>query len=1173
MHVFTNVQLKFFLVAFSILFAFGNYAQAMEAAAARPEPTHVALFFFTNSATAMEAAAVRPDEPTDAEILEAAQKVLDSGNCWGFSEVISRKKTVLSRQIQRQIMGFKFADGRSLVDVLCAFYDTSVVRRLFDLVDTPHLTNYLITASLKNGLLLTSKLKVPGDTSEVAEICGTYFDVNIRQAFQGVLSKKELTYDDIDFVKFLISQPLSHEQKVAIKGILESWRGQREGSVTTGTIVHLLSNAPYCLHALFNITGLGLFQEVDADGKTPFTKNLVEALDAALRIQVQGTDYYNFVIEQIRPYMVAAVQDRLATANLREIAFLLKFPFDDSQKSVLQAQLMDFRFDRGGKTLAHGFVDGHMHASLCDLVKIVGPGILEVPNTDGALPLTQENFPAFFQRIDMDECDKDALMLMVPFIHGHFSDFLGDIFQKTLGTIRAEKYVNYHVKPDFLKLFHMCPDLFEGLGLEDVTYMIPTLSEGPRGREFLRGYEVDGVSLLRRYAQICDDATRACADGVRSTRDYQAEESLAGMILGYLSDGIPLPEGDLRLEHISLLTGKLSGIPEGREFLRRYEFGGISLLKHYAQMYDDRRRDDSDDLGVLWRRSCQVEEDLVTMVQVYLSDGIPLPEGDLGLEHMGFLIHRFSRAPESHEYLRKFKVGSVSLLKHYAQMYDDAIKSDADDDRGMKAHQAQAGLESLVRVYFEDGIDFPRQDLNITQQNAFVLSGVGFDTLLPFIQHYRNSRGENWAHWVCAGAINLSDDVDSTSVFALFNQADHEGNTPIQVLANQGIRTPYHLSSILRAIPELAGIPLQGQTTFLMLLAVNDISAYNRLMQEPADIAWMQQHNPGRYANYLRRKELLNAACDLVDDYGHSARSIAAMHEAEDGVDDYSGGRYRRYSVSDVLFRNACEKMPFDTDIWQKMGAFPYVKTNSHQWLNAVFERKPTDDTMAFFHQSVDVKRRENVNRLWQAYFEAHDSEQQARLQAEELRQRLAGHGDLRWIESEKQAVEANNRMYIVIRCLEALRNIVPPSEEDDAAPTYSMKTATINLLTGRSSFGFNLHLQLTDKEAFIMLESIGDLTQGVTDITALAQSFNQEPVDSLTREGLRALKIHQRMCAEVAVFLCQNPHGLLRANSTTYKAVDEIVTPVFGEASSAATLKKRSEGGVIPDFIFDGGV
>ncbi len=979
MLIFPVYRLKKILIAFFVFFTFANYAQGMEG----------------------------PPEPTGGEILDAAQKAVKSGNCWDFSGIINRKTTTISPEVQEQLMALESADGRqSLVDVLSTYYDALLVKKLFELCDIQHLKNYLAKTPLNKAFILVNSLNTYGATPEVAGVCQAYINANTQRAFESVLSKKELNRDDIDFVKFLVCrQPLDPQQKVVAKGLLEGWRGQKEGSATTVTIAHLFNDAPQYIEALFNITGPDLFQQVDSKDRLPLTKYVSASFAFASNFQVRDVGFYNFVIEQIRPYMLAAVQNSLATANLYNMAFLLKFPFDEGQKSALRAQLMDFRFDRGGKTLAHGFVDDHMYASLCDLVKIVGPGILDVPNTGGALPLTQENFPGFFQGIDMDECDKDALMSIAPFIYSRFSDFLGDAFQKTLETIRAEKYVHYYVKRDFLKLLHMCPDLFGGLGLEDVTYMIPTLSEGPRGREFLRGYEVDGVSLLRRYAQI----------------------------------------------------------------------------------------------------------------------------------------------------------------------YEAARRTDADGDGGMKAYQAQESLKSVVRAYVADGVCFSATDFDINRENLFVLSGVDFNTLSPFIQRYRNSRGENWAHWVCAGAINLSDDVDSTSVFALFNQADHEGNSPIQFLANQDIINLYHLPSILRAIPELAGIPLQGRTTFLMLLAAKDISAYNRLMQEPTDIDRMQLHNPRKYANYLRGQELLNAACDLVDDYGHSARSIAAMYEAEDGVDDYSEGRYRRYSVVfDVLFRNACQQMPFRTDIWQKMGAFPYAKTNSRQWLDAVFERNPTGDTMAFFHQSADVRRRENVNRLWYAYFEAHDSEQQARLQAEELRERLVGHGGLGWIESEKQLLEAKKRMSVAVRCLETLSIDMAPMADGDAVPVYSMKTASINLLTGHSSFGFNPTRQATDDEACIMIRRIMDLTRGM-DIGTLVQSFNQEPVDSLSPEGMRILKNHQRTCAEIAVFLCQNSwRGLAYAHSGIYKHVDDLVTPVFGEASSATTLKKRSEGGVIPDSIFD---
>lgn len=342
-----------------------------------------------------------------------------------------------------------------------------------------------------------------------------------------------------------------------------------------------------------------------------------------------------------------------------------------------------------------------------------------------------------------------------------------------------------------------------------------------------------------------------------------------------------------------------------------------------------------------------------------------------------------------------------------------------------------------------------------------------------------------------------------------------------------------------------------------------------------------------------------------VDDFGNSATSVVEMLRTF-RKERYTSVGFRRYLATENF-----KKLPLTPGVFRRMVKFPYDNSLDVKYLllKGPLQKSPDAMHRAFFQQEYNASNRSTVNALWREFFDVADNFERLRTQ---------GYGAAGVGRGGAYAKEAPSVLPDAVRCLKALD---PNNFDEKDKELYDLDLAAVNVLTGYSSFGFDPRLA-TDDEAEIMFERLKNLGASQTEkfyqdlensmrglgqktvlelqkyqqqlengkiskddlnqkyfnilrptcvrlLRPFIEQFKTAPVDTLTPLGTQVLLNHQRTCAEIAGWCLITSNGSNLSGESDYNIVNETVRSVFGSANSAMTLKKRSEGGAIPDSCF----
>jgi hypothetical protein len=336
-----------------------------------------------------------------------------------------------------------------------------------------------------------------------------------------------------------------------------------------------------------------------------------------------------------------------------------------------------------------------------------------------------------------------------------------------------------------------------------------------------------------------------------------------------------------------------------------------------------------------------------------------------------------------------------------------------------------------------------------------------------------------------------------------------------------------------------------------------------------------------------------------IDNFGNSAKSVVEMLRTF-LEERYTSVGFRRYLATENF-----KKLPLTPGVFRRMVKFPYDNSLDVKYLLKVrLQKWPDAMHGAFFQQKYDVSNRGTVNALWREFFDVADNFEGLRPQ---------GYGAAGVGRGGAYAKEAPSVLPDAVRCLKALD---PNNFDEKDKELYDLDLAAVNVLTGHSSFGFDPRLA-TDDEATVMVNRLMNLGRSnasrfqakqkttmaaleapfkaletklekqiqakkITEVDArkeffdflaphfvaalkpFIEQFKTDPVDTLTRPERQVLLNHQRTCAEIAGWTL-----LGNEDEMIYDILDKTVRSVFGSANSKMTLKKRSEGGAIPDSCF----
>lgn len=493
--------------------------------------------------------------------------------------------------------------------------------------------------------------------------------------------------------------------------------------------------------------------------------------------------------------------------------------------------------------------------------------------------------------------------------------------------------------------------------------------------------------------------------------------------------------------------------------------------------------------------------------------------GSKPINQIEFMFPYLVETPAGRQFLRGYGVGEKSLLQHYV------------DTPGSKYK-----LGPILQAYQMDGVVFSHDVLDLNREGFLTLYRyLGADHLKPFVLDYTNSQGENLAHGVAAGLdwlpvlceFNFSD----PELIALFTKPDLAGKTPLHVALEKG-----QASALLRRFPQLAPVKMDANgLTFLVGFALENPEEYQTLMAPADDYSSEDEEDDALEPEKLG---ILSEASKISDRYGVSAESVAGMHEAflknEDGVDSF-----RAYVTIETL-----KKQPSNPAIWRDMWGFP-------EGIKLFFGimQQPKDFLDPFLQKTYNPSLRQSVNATWSEVFNLRS-------------------GNSLYPKYKTQMAHSVQFLDGFMECL------TPDAKDEDDVNT---SVSFVNVLSGHSSFGFNPNRRATDDEANVMVSALLKLglrarAQGHKEFFT---SFKQDPVDDLDAHAMVILNNHQLVCAQIAMvgYLA----GVDRVNAglddDVFVQVDRAINnshALFGESSSKATFRKRSEGGAIPDAMFE---